>query len=488
MNARRARNAALLLCVLAPLVITTTSGAAVLSRTTPACSASFVNNSHSVINLTFWESMPKGANGGLGNFGALDSLVQAFNRAYVGKINVTNVNQPGGNATTWTNYTAALAANSGVPNVVMLNQDSAQSAFDTKSILPISTCVAATSYTTAPFNSKVLGAYRVGKTIYGMPFSATVPVMYVNKQALTQAHIAAAPRTMAQLLTDQKTLQHTWWLKSGKRTYYSSGVSLKYDPWMISSWLALDDHSVVNNLNGHAKRATSVTITTANATKYLADLQQIAMSAGGLNVTNPASASYAAANANLFDLTNGVSGITFDTTAALGQFHGFLATHHNATVVGVPLPTLTGHSLGSMPASGNGLFINRSGSSSAQQAASWVFIKFLTAAAQLAKWDKATGYLPIRSDEVARWKASLSIAQRQWYSAGFAELASGKVDPATMGPLVGPSIQVNNDLQSALQSLLSASFSTAPTNALLIATANANADIASYNSVVPALT
>jgi sn-glycerol 3-phosphate transport system substrate-binding protein len=459
------------------------AGASVSSKSTPTCAASVATGTKSVINITFWEGMPKGAISGLGNYGALDDLVTAFNKQYAGKIHVTDVNQTGGYTSTWNNYVNALNAHSGVPNVMMFDQYNAQSAADTKSILPVSTCLTNNKVSTKPFTPKVLGAYKFGSSIYGMPFSASVPVMYYNKQALAQAGIKAPPTTMTALLADQKLLQKTTWSDSKGKHTYTSGVSIKYDPWEVTSWLGLDDHSVVNNNNGHTKYATSMTINTPDAKTYLTDLQQIAKNAGGANVYNPSSTSFTQAYGNLFDVASGVSGITFDTTAALGEIQSYLHLYKNVTLGVAPLPTLTGKSTGSMPPGGNGLFINSSASTAAQQSASWVFLNYLTSATVNASWDKSTGYLPIRTDELKPWENSLSSAQKPWYLVGYKSL-TGKDDSSTEGPLLGPYSAVNLDISAALQALLTPSFTTSAADALSMATSSGNADISNYNASV----
>ena len=475
--------------VLASVISAGAAAASTGARTSPpTCSPTWVSTSHSPITLNFWEGMPKGIAGTStsGNYGAIHALVQAFNTAEAGKIVVTDNNESGGYGQTWQDYKNSIATHTS-PNVVMLDQYNAQSVADLRTnsnqstILPITTCLSATHYATTAFLPKVIGAYTTGGKLVGMPFSASVPVMYYNQQAFTQAHITSAPKTMTQLLADQKLLQKTFWMKGTVKTYYKYGISIKYDPWEITTWLGLADQLIVNNNNGHTSRTTKSVFNTATAKSYLTSLQTIAKVGGGLNVYNPAATTITSAYGNLFDVGNGFSGITFDTTAALGTIQDYLGLFHNVTLGVAPLPTLTGTDPGSMPSGGNGLFINSSNSSPAQQAAAWVFIQYLVSASKLASWDKSTGYLPIRTDEVSIWHASLTAQQYKWYFVGYNSLTKGKVDAATEGPMIGPYDAFNNHLASSLQALLTSPFHTTPTAALNQATTNTNCDITTYN-------
>jgi len=484
--------------VSASIVTATAATASVSARSSapkafPTCSSSYVTTTKSPINITFWESMPKSILGGTGNYGSIHALVTAFNAAYKGKIVVNDVNQAGGYGQTWTDYVNALATHS-TPNVVMFDQYNAQSAADTKSILPVSTCIAANKFSTATFSAKVKGAYTVKGSMVGMPFSASVPVMYYNKQAFAKAGIASPPTTMAQLLADQTKLKATHWSYSGKANCggkltcagtYKYGVSIKYDPWEISTWLGLADKPEVNNSNGHTARATNVSFNVATTQAYVRDLQTVAKGGGGLNVYNPSSSSINVAYGNLFDVANNNSGITFDTTAALGSIQSLLPFYGNVTLGIAPLPTETTSVPGSAPPGGNGLFINKSSTSSAaQQAASWVFISWLESVSNLAKWDYQTGYLPLRTDELAAWNAlQKSATQKAWYTVGYNQLMKGKVDFNTEGPLLGPYNQVNNDITFGLQTAFTAPYPSVNT-ALGAAATKAHNDIVSYNSTV----
>jgi len=269
-------------------------------------------------------------------------------------------------------------------------------------------------------------------------------------------------------------------------------VSIQFDPWEITSWLGLDNADVVNANNGHTGRATQSSFgSSKDMLAYFRDLQTIAEDAKtpGANVSNPNAGTISSDYANLFDVANGISGITFDTTAALGTIQGYLGLYPNVTLGVAPLPTLTGKPKGSMPSGGNGLFLNASNSTPAQEAASWIFEQYLTSATNLATWDASTGYLPIRTDEVKGWEALLAKQQKTshrpietWYEVGYKSL-TGTASAATEGPLIGAYNQVNVDMSTALESLLTSPFNTSPAEALSNASSTVTTDIQHYNSI-----
>ena len=460
------------------------SSDALSTRSTPAsCSPAWVAQSKSPIVVNFAEGMGRNPLGGSGNYGALVSLIRAFNKLYAGKIIVNDLNVPGGSMQTWNSYTAAIQSQNSVPNLMLFDQSNAQSAADTGTILPISTCMNTTKFNRAPFLPKVLGAYASGSSIIGMPFSVTVPVMLYNKQAFAQAKISGPPNTMAKLIADQHLLQKTSWMNNGVKTMYANGVSITNSPWELTSWFGLNDQTMVNNGNGHARRASSTTLTAPDTVTYMDDLQQIAKNASGANVYDASSAPFTAAFGNIFDIVNGRAGITFDSTATLHELRGSLLVSKNVSLGVAKLPSISGSARGSVPPNGNGLFINKSASSPQQVAAAWLFVQYLTSVNSLTAWDRDTGFLPIRTDELSSWMKAIPSNQRPWFLVGYDSLTRGRVDFATYGALLGPAAQVNNDLTSALQVLLTAPFSTSAANDLAIARTNANADITAYQAL-----
>jgi len=437
------------------------------------CSPTTLSSSHSVTNITFEESMAGPAIPGLtgsGNHAALQTLIAAYNKSQ-SKVHVTDLNDTGGYADTWSKYQADQSNPSSIPQVVMFDQYDTQAAADSQTIIPVSTCLAADkSESLKTFVAKATGAYTLGKTIEGMPFSVSTPVMYYNKQAFVKAGITTPPTTMAQLATDQAKLQAAG---------YTNGVAIKRDPWITMTWLAMGNQPFINNGNGHTSRATAASFNTTNAVSYWNAIQSMvkkgALATGATGTINQA-------YANLFAVSGGQAGITFDTTAALGSIEAALPIFPNLTLGVAPLPTLTGSITGSTPPGGNGLFIPKH-DTALQAAAAWDFIKYLTNAKSIAKWASSTGYLPIRTDSVSEWTKNLGGATSKrfaWYNVAYKTFSTGPSNTATAGPILGSYATVSNELVTALDALTQSPYPSA-SSLLSAAQSSATADILSYN-------
>jgi len=456
---------ALALSSVASLTLFHAAGAQAASTT---CDPTQLTKTSGKINITFEESMVGGAVSGTGNRGIIQGLIAAYN-ASQSKVHVTDVNDTGGYTDTWTKYVSSLSGTGSTPNVVMLDQYDTQAASDTRSIVPISTCLAADKkYSVKPFVPKALSSYTIGKSQIGMPFSVSTPVMYYNIKAFAKAGIKSPPVTMAQLIADQALLQAHG---------YKYGVAIKKDPWVTMTWMGLDDAAFVNNGNGHTSRATAATFNTPNSQAYWTAIQTIIRNGG---LASGTTGGLTSAYANVFAIANDDAGITFDTTAALGSIQSALPLYPNVQLGVAPLPTLTTTSKGSTPGGGNGLFIP-SANTPAQTAAAWDFIKYLTSATSMTRWTTGSGYIPIRTDSVAGWKKALGTKQFAWYNVAYTAYSKGKNDNATAGPVIGAYQDVQSDLVTALNGLTQSPWPSA-SSVLATAQSAATRDILSYNS------
>ena len=94
------------------------------------------------MNVTFWESASTA------NLPVLQTITNAFNSSQT-KVHVTLVTQNGYNDT-WQKYTAGLS-NGQLPDVVQLADQQTQSAVDTRSFLPVQSCMNAAKYPTSDY-------------------------------------------------------------------------------------------------------------------------------------------------------------------------------------------------------------------------------------------------------------------------------------------------------------------------------------------------
>lgn len=445
---------------LAALSLVASVGAAPASAATN-CSPSALPSG--TTNITFWEGMTAA------NETALVGLTNAFNSSQ-SKVHVTLVQQTGGYVQTWDDYLTSLNTAS-EPNVVMLDQYITQGAVDSKSITPVATCVAGTGYSTKPFAQKTILEETSAGKLQGLPYSVSAPILIYNQKAFAKAKIASPPSTIALMAKDAALL---------KKAKYADGMTLAIDPWYLQVWEGVNNADFVNNNNGRTGRATAAAFNNATGKTVFTDLQKIVKSHDA--VTNPSTGPITTAYANLYAIGFNKSGMTIDSSATLGTILSLLHEFPNVKLGVAPMPKVSAGVAGGVQPGGNALFLpTYPNGSAAKMAASWEFIQYLDSAANMAKWDAATGYVPIRSDA-----AKTSTMKAYWtkyppLKAAYTEISQGKVDNATAGPLLGNYYTVNDDLTTYEDQLFGASFPS-PTTVLSNAATKVTQDIVSYNS------
>jgi sn-glycerol 3-phosphate transport system substrate-binding protein len=427
------------------------------------------------VKITFWEGMTSA------NQTEIVNIVNAFNKSQ-SKVQVTVKDQTGGYPQTWSEYLGSLGRSS-EPNVVMLDQYITQGAVDSKSIIPVATCIAGTHYSTAHFSKKPIGEETVGGTLQGLPYSVSAPILIYNKNSFTGAHITAVPSTIAQMATDAAKLKGSSYKFKGKTFKNTEGMTIKLDPWYLQILQGVGNDYFVNNQTGRSGgRATAAAFNDSIGLSVFTQLQAI-VKAGDAK-TNPSTGSIAVAYANLFDIASGKSGMSIDSSATLGTILGDLHLFPNVSLGVGEMPNLSSTPTGGVQPGGNALFLpSASNSSAAKLAASWEFIQYLDNATEMATWDAATGYVPIRSDAASN--AIMTAFWRKYPSlkAAYNEISKGVVDNATEGPLLGDYYTVNTDISNYENVLLSSPYPS-PATELTAAANQVTTDIQSYNTSI----
>jgi len=425
-------------------------------------------------NITFWEGMTSN------NEKLIQKIVTAFNKSQT-KVHVSDVNQSGGYVQTWNSYLSSIGT-SNEPNVVMLDQYITQGAVDSKSIIPVATCVAGTRYSTRTFAKKTILEETSAGKLQGLPYSVSAPILIYNQNSFKAAGIKGPPVTVAQMATDAAKLKGKSFTYKGKKYTDTDGMSLAIDPWYLQIWQGTANAFFVNNQNGRTGRATAAAYNDANGRAAFSELQNIVKRHDA--VTNPNSGPITTAYANLYAIGSGASGMTIDSSATLGTILADLPLFPNVKLGVSQMPRITPTVTGGVQPGGNALFLPKgSDASSAKLAASWEFMQYLASAVNMAKWDVGTGYVPIRSDAASQPAMKAFYAKYPTLRAAYTEISSGKVDNATAGPLLGCYYQVSNDLVTAEVNLFSGSYPS-PASVLAAAASQTTSDIKSYNSSI----
>ncbi len=430
----------------------------------PPCPLSALSKAKGTVNITLWHQFPRA------NEQAIQALTNQFN-ASQSKIHVSLVNQ-----TTYQDlfnkYVAGLSTGD-LPDVVQIEDEGLQQMIDTRSVLPVQSCVNADHYgELGDFVERDLRYYTVKGVLWAMPFNVSAPVFYYNTKAFTKAGLdpSSPPKTLDQVKADAEKLK-----SSGAVT--QAGFGLKNDPWYLQQWLAKTNFTFVNNGNGRNGRATKTTL--QNATGLQAFQWMSDMVSGGLAVPNDYLNPSSAVN-NLIGIGNGNLAMTIDTSAALGTISQLLASGAYPNVgLGVsPIPSPPGS--GGFRVGGAGLYLSTK-SSPEKQAAAWQFLKFLDSPASQAQFAAATGYIPNRKSSV-----TLSAIQDLWaripgYKVAYDELTSGADNLASAGPVFGDYIGVREAITAAEGKMFNGE---KPAAALAEAQSKASATLAAYNARV----
>jgi|SRR5271166_131937 len=439
---------------LAPTTPLPPAGAASLG----ACPLKALSRAKGPVDITFWESMTRA------NATTLQEITNAFNSSQ-SKVHVTLVAQAGYDDT-WQKYTAGLS-NGQLPDIVLLEDQRTQVAVDTKSFLPVQSCINASGYSTSDFLSRALAYWKINRTQEAMPFAVSNPIFYYNKLAFQKAGLNPndPPSTLAEMITDAQKLKA-----------FGSGMGLKLDPWHLETWLATANQLFVNNKNGRAARTTKATFDTATGLQIFTDLDQLVKS--GDATTNPASG--ASEFDNLLGIGSGKYGMTIDSSADLGTISQVLSSGQYPNVqLGIgAFPVLNSSIPGGIEPGGSGVFIpNRV--PAVDQAAAWQYMQWIDNTQSQATWAAGTGYIPIRKSST-----ETATVQHLWtvspgYKTAFNQLNNGANDAATSGSVIGPYSDVRADILNAEQSMFVGNLT--PKAALAQAESAVDATVASYN-------
>jgi sn-glycerol 3-phosphate transport system substrate-binding protein len=424
----------------------------------PACPLAALAKAKGPVDITFWNSMVR-ANGQ-----TLQAITTAFNSSQH-KVHVTLVDQASYDDT-FTKYLAGLT-NGQLPDVVQLEDQRTQEAIDTRSFLPVQSCMNASHYSTSDYLGRPLSYWKVNGVQEGMPFAVSNPILYYNKLAFQKAGLNpnSPPATLPQMIADAKALKAS-----------GSGMGLVLDPWHLETWLATANQLFVNHQNGRAGRATKGVFNSATGRQIFTDLNQLVRD--GYATTNPDTGP--SEFDNLLGIGAGKYGMTIDTSADLGTISQVLSSGQYRNVqLGVgAFPVLSAAIRGGIEPGGSGVYISNR-VPAVDQAAAWQFITYLDNTQSQATWAAGTGYIPIRKSS-----ARTATVQHLWqtspgYKVAYTQLLNGVVSPATSGSVIGPYADVRTAILNAEEGMFQQGISPAAT--LANVQQQVNSIIAGYN-------
>jgi sn-glycerol 3-phosphate transport system substrate-binding protein len=430
----------------------------------PACPLDALAAAPKPVKIEFWHAMtqtPKSE---------LEKLTEEFNRSQQ-DVQVT-LSESNGYPENITRFKGGLGTGR-LPDLFQASDTYLQTMIDSQALLPAQACFAADKQATDDYIARVVAYYTVEDTLWPVPFNVSNPILYYDKALFRKAGLdpEKPPATLDEIKAASEKIVQS---KAAQ-----SGIAIKLDTSAFEHWLAKDAHTIVDNDNGRNARATKVTFDDGSGEQiftWINDMidSKLAIAAAGTGADH------------FFAVGNGRAAMTIDTTAALGTISAVLGSGDFAHVqLGAgQMPGPDNPEGGVLVGGAANYIVNKS--SPEEQAAAYVYAKFLADAQTQAEWSATTGYVPVRKSS-----ADLEPLKTKWkdepnFRLAYDQLLAGAENPATAGPVLGPYGAAGEGMRGAISDALSRMVNEgqSPADAIAEAANDSNAAITEYNSRV----
>jgi sn-glycerol 3-phosphate transport system substrate-binding protein len=427
--------------------------------------ADALSNAAGVTEVTFWHSMTGN------NAKAVDTLVADFNSSQ-SKVHVT--------ATYKGNYDDTIAAyktavkNKQTPSVTQIYDVGTRFMVDSQQALPVADFAAKDKYSLADLQPNIVNYYTVGGKLESMPFNSSMPLLYLNVEALKLAGLdpAKPPKTLDELTAAAEKLT----VKNADGTTKQYGFGAAIYGWFVEQFTAESGALYCDNGNGRTGKATTLNLESGaplTVTKWWADLVKKGYALDTGRPTPDAQAAFKGAKVAMNLESTGVLG---------GYVQAGAAASPAFTVATAPFPKVAASDAGGPVIGGASLWIDGPGHSAAEQRGSWEFAKYASSAAEQAKWHIATGYFPVNTKALDDTSDVTYRSTHPQFQTAIDEMKATAPSPATAGCLLGVMPQARATLEAGIQSAITGSGTAA--SALADASGKIKKLIADYNSAV----
>src|SRR5438067_1568196 len=202
--------------------------------------------------LTWWHAM-SGVNGD-----ALNKIVAGFNSSQT-KIKVEAVFQ-GTYDDLLAKLNTAIASNA-APALVQVYDIGQRYMYDSGQVVPMQAFIDRDKFNTSDFEPAVINYYKYQDKLQSMPFNASAPILYYNKDAFKEVGLdpAKPPVTFTEIADAAKKL--TKKDASGATVRFGFGPSIY--GWLFEQLMATSGALYADNGNGRDNRATKVVYNSA---------------------------------------------------------------------------------------------------------------------------------------------------------------------------------------------------------------------------------
>lgn len=355
------------------------------------------------------------------------------------------------------------------PHVMQVYDIGTRFMVDSKAVVPVQKWIDAEKMDMTTFEPNIMAYYTVDNKLYSMPFNTSTPILYYNKDMFKAAGLdpEQPPRTFEQLTDAARKL--TLKDDAGKTT--RPGIALAIYGWFFEQFLATQNALYANNGNGRDGRATAVAFDGAAGEKTLQWWKDMVDEGIAANMGRKTADTQKAFIA-------GQTAMTVDSTAVLADI---MSGVNGKFAVGTAFLPRPAGADGGVIIGGGSLWL-LAGHPAEEEKAAWEFIKFMTSPRQQAFWHINTGYFPVT--KLAYDDPDLKKYEEQYpqFKVAVEQLHSTPVTRATQGALLGVFTQARQEIESAIEQVLTGQ--AAPAAALHQAATKVNDAIGRYNSTV----
>ena len=319
-----------------------------------------------------------------------------------------------------------------VPAIASLAEIHAQRMIDSGAIVPIQEFIDAEGYDLSDLDDKNVKYYTLGGTLWAMPFTGAVPLLYYDK--VTFREVGLDPEKPPKDLDELREASEKMLQRDSHGNVTRSGVAIDITGWYLDSTLEEHDDFYANNENGRAGRATEVLFNGPTGQAFFQWWRDMVKEGLAINVgQNPTGAD------TFLTIGSNRAGMCFGSSAALRSVVDVLEGGLQGTEVELGVANQPGVAGGSgLPGIyGRSLWILKSRPKEEQEAA-WRFIKWIMEPEQQAEWYAGSGYLPVNV-KAFDMPAAKEIEAKYPQFRTVAELyLAAPSNPAHLGPLLGP--------------------------------------------------
>ena len=326
------------------------------------------------------------------------------------------------------------------PNVMQIYEIGSKFMIDSNSIVPVQKYIDKENLDVSSFERNILAYYEINDQLYSMPFNVSTPILYYNKNMFREAGLDPGnpPVTFDDVARYAKILT----VRDSAGRVSRPGMALAVYGWVFEQFLATSNLLYANNNNGRDGVATAVAFANPQAASIIDWWVGMVRDGVCANLGRKTADTQKA-------FISGQCAMTIDSTAVLATI---LSGVDGKFEVGTCyLPRQAG-AKGGVIIGGGSLWLLKA--TSAQEAASWEFIKWMSSPEQQAFWHINTGYFPITKKAYDIPAVKQHQAKYPQFTTAVSQLRDSPITRATQGALLGVFTQAREIVEDAIEQVL----------------------------------